>query len=214
MSHENLIVTLASNGTPVTPLPAPGVRMMRWVVFALAVVGVGIAWRGLRVNWAMAFADPTFVLTTVLIGAVALGSAWATFALSVPGRLQSGVVKWLPIAGLVAWGAAVLRQAADAGGVASALALEPMVTGCMWKTYGLAVGPAFVILLLARRAAPLDWRWTGGLAALSALAFGVIGTELICPISRHAHLFNWHYLPVAAMTAVAFALGSVWGRRA
>jgi len=75
------------------------------------------------------------------------------------------------------------------------------------------VRPALIIILLVRRAAPLDWRWTGGLAALSAAAFGVVGTELICPISRGAHLFDYHFLPVAGLTVVAFVAGSWWGRR-
>ena len=96
------------------------------------------------------------------------------------------------------------------GGILPTLGAEPVVLGCMWKTYGIGVGPALIIILLARRAAPLDWRWTGGMAALSAMAFGVIGTELICPLTRHAHLFTWHYLPVAGMTLAAFVAGSIW----
>ncbi len=53
-----------------------------------------------------------------------------------------------------------------------------------------AAGPAFLIILMAYRAASLNWRWTGSLAALSGLALGAIGTEFMCPITGYAHLFN------------------------
>lgn len=209
MSHEDLIVTLASHATPVRPLPAPRVRLARWALFAVVAVGVGVAWRGLRSNWAAALADPTFVVTNLLVLIVAMLAAWAAFSLAVPGALRSPWAKWLPIAGLGAWGAILVQQVATTGDLGSALMTERVVAGCMWKTYGIAVGPAFAIILLAQRAAPLDWRWTAGLAALSALAFGVLGTELICPITGAPHLFNWHFAPVALMTLAAFIAGGL-----
>ena len=58
--------------------------------------------------------------------------------------------------------------------------------------------------------AGVQW-WAVG--SSSALAFGVTGTELICPLTRGAHLFNYHYLPVVGLTVVAFVAGSWWGRR-
>lgn len=208
MSHEDLIVTLASHATPVRPLPSPRVRMARWVLCALVAAGIAIAWRGLRENWAAAFADPTFIVTNLLIFTVAVLSAWLALTLAVPGALQSLHARWMPIAGLGAWGAILIQQVATTGNIASALMTEHVVAGCMFKTYGIAVGPALVIILLAQRAAPLDWRWTSGLAALSALAFGVLGTELICPITGAAHLFNWHFAPVVLMTFAAFIAGT------
>lgn len=213
MSHEDLIITLASQARPVTPLPAPAARAARWVASVVVVVGMAVAWRGLRQNWPAALADPTFVITNLLIVIVGILSAWAALTLAVPGAMRSPRGQWAPIAGLGAWGAILIQQVASSGELSAAFMTEPVVSGCMWKTYGIAVGPALVIILLARRAAPLDWRWTTGLAVLSALAFGVAGTELICPIAGAAHLFNWHFLPVAAMTLAAFVAGGLWPRK-
>jgi len=213
MSHEDLIATLAAHATPVRPLPSPRVRMARWVMCALLAMGVGVAWRGLRSNWAAALSDPTFVVTNLLILVVAILAAWVAFRLAVPGALQTPAAKWVPVAALGAWGAILIQQVAATGDFTSAVMTERMVAACMWKTYGIAVGPALVIIALAMRAAPLDWRWTAGLAALSALAFGVLGTELICPITRAAHLFNWHFLPVALMTLATFVVAGYWTRR-
>jgi hypothetical protein len=212
MSHEELIIRLASEARAVQPLPPPAVRLARWMALALAVVAIAVAWRGVRANWAAAFADPTFVITNVLVLAVGVLAGWVALRSAVPGAVRSPVETWVPVAALGAWGAILIQQVAAAGPLVSAIVSEGAVAGCMWKTYGIAVGPALVILLLARRAAPLDWRWTGGLSALSALAFGVIGTELICPITGHAHLFNWHYLPVAVMTVIGFGAGSLAAR--
>ena len=213
MSHERLIATLASQAAPVQPLPAPRVRMARWLVLAAVAVGLAIAWRGLRANLAAALSDPTFIVTNLLILTVALSSAWLALTLAVPGALRSPRARWLPVAGLGAWAAILIQQVATTGQIASALMTEQVVAGCMFKTYGIAIGPALVILLLAQRAAPLDWRWTAGLASLSALAFGVLGTELICPITGYAHLFNWHFLPVAVMALAAFLAGGWWARK-
>jgi len=85
-------------------------------------------------------------------------------------------------------------------------------TSCLWKTWGIGIGPAAVLVWLAARAAPLDWRWTGGLAAFSALAFGVLGTELICPVTTPGHLFSWHFLPVSLTSAAVFLVVACWTR--
>lgn len=213
MTHERLIATLASQGTPVQPLPAPRVRTARWILCAGVAVGLGIAWRGVRTNVAAAFSDPTFIITNLLVLIVAVSSAWLALTLAVPGALRSPRMKWVPIAALGAWGALLIQQVATTGNIAAALTTEHIVAGCMFKTYGIALGPALVIILLAQRAAPLDWRWTASLAALSALAFGVLGTELICPITGYAHLFNWHFLPVGVLTAAVFLAAGYWARR-
>lgn len=213
MSHERLIATLASQAKPVQPLPAPRVRMVRWILCAVVAVGLGIAWRGVRTNVAAAFSDPTFVIINLLILIVAVSAAWLALTLAVPGALRSPRMKWVPIAALGGWGAILIQQVAATGNVASALVTEHLVAECMFKTYGIAVGPALVIILLAQRAAPLDWRWTASLAALSALAFGVLGTELICPITGYAHLFNWHFAPVAVLTAAVFLAAGYFARR-
>ena len=213
MSHERLIATLASEATPVKPLPAPHIRMARWILLAIIAIGVAIAWRGLRSNIASALSDSTFIVTNLLILLVAISSAWLAMTMAVPGALRSALAKWIPIAGLGAWAAILIQQIATTGDITSALMTEQVVAGCMFKTYGIAIGPALAIILLAQRAAPLDWRWTAGLASLSALAFGVLGTELICPITSYAHLFNWHFLPVAMMAAVAFIAAAFLTRR-
>ncbi len=212
MSHEGLIVTLASQATPVRPLPAPAVRMARWMLCAMLAVAIGVAWRGIRANWAEALSDPAFVAANVLAALIALTAAWVTLTLAVPGALRSPVARWLPIVGLVMWGAIVILPLVAAGHLASSLMTEHAVAACMWKTYGIAAGPAMVLIGLAQRAAPLEWGWTAGLAALSALAFGVLGTELICPITRAAHLFNWHFLPVALLSMTALGVGVTLNR--
>ncbi len=201
MSHETLIAQLARDVTPVTPLPAPQVRVARWVGVALVAVVAGVALRGLRSNWSLVTSDPGFLVTVALILATGLVSALVALALSVPGMVSAWWVRWTPVALLGMWGSVLVFEVWSTG-----TRLIPAQAGieCVWKTYGIAVGPAAVLVWLARRAAPLDWRWTGSLAALAALSFGVLGTELICPITGHGHLFTWHFLPVATMTVAAF----------
>lgn len=206
MSHETLIAQLARDVAPVTPLPSPAVRAARWMLLAILAVVAGLVFRGLRANWALATGDPIFMVTVALILATGVVSAVLAMALSVPGAVSFRWVKWTPAVLLVLWGAVLLVQAATAG---ASLAPGRLGLGCLGKTYGIAVIPAAVLVWLARRAAPLDWRATGSLAALAALSFGVLGTEFICPIAGHGHLFTWHFLPVVVMTVVVFVATSL-----
>jgi hypothetical protein len=210
MSHETLIAQLARDVTPVRPLPAPRVRAARWMAVATAAVVVGVVVRGVRGNWAVAVGDPWFLLTTVLILATGVTAAGVAMALAVPGAVASRWIKWTPVVLVAAWGSVVLFEVMASG---SSVLDDRIGTSCMWKTYGIAVGPAATLVWLAQRAAPLDWRWTGSLAALAALSFGVLGTELICPITRHAHLFTWHFLPVAGMSVASFIAAAALTRR-
>lgn len=206
MSHETLIAQLARDVAPVTPLPPPAVRAARWILLAMLAVAIGLVSRGLRANWVLAVGDPVFMVTVGLILATGVVSAVLAMALSVPGLVSSRWIRWTPPVLLLMWGAVLVTQAGLAG---VSLSSGRLGMSCLWKTYGIALGPAAALVWLARRAAPLDWRATGSLAALAALSFGVLGTELICPITGHGHLFTWHFLPVVAMTAVVFVATSL-----
>lgn len=209
MSHESLITRLASEAAPVEPLAEPRVRTARWLVVAVLAVAIGIAVRGIRRNWPMATSDPWFLLTCALILATGLSAAVLALSLAVPGAVQRRWWRWVPPVLMLAWGGVVgadyLLTAGPSGAGVGA--------SCLWKTWGIAVGPAALLITMARRAAPLDWRWTSSLAALAALAFGVLGTELICPVTGHAHIFTWHFLPVAITTLATFLVVAVWTRR-
>ncbi len=209
MSHESLIARLAAEAAPVEPLPAPQARATRWILLALAAVVVGVAVRGIRRNWQVAAADPWFLVTFALILATGLSAAVLAMALAVPGAVQRRWVRWVPFVLLAAWGTVLGVDALLSAGPSRAGA----GAGCLWKSWGIAVGPAAVLLGMAGRAAPLNWPWTAGMAALAAMAFGALGTEIICPITGHAHILAWHFLPVVVTSLATFGLVALWGRR-
>jgi len=211
MKHESLIVSLVSDAAPITPLPAPSARAARWLIVAIVAVVVGVMVKGLRQNWAMALSDSGFQLSTVLVLATGISAALTALALAVPGALRQTWLRWLPPGLFVAWGGVL---AFDLLLVPGTVPAAGWATSCMWKTWGIAVGPAAVLLMMARAAAPLDWRWTGGMAALAALAFGVLGTEMICPLTGHAHILTWHFAPVVLTALATFAAVAVATRRA
>jgi hypothetical protein len=210
MSHERLIAQLARDVAPVTPLPSPAIRAARWMLLAVCVVAVGVVFRGLRANWMVAAGDPVFIITTGLILATGVTSTVLAMALSVPGVVTTTWVRWTPVLLLAMWGGVLVFEIVS---TSTSLAGARFGVSCLWKTYSIAAVPAAALVWLARRAAPLDWRATGSLAALAALSFGVLGTELICPISGHVHLFSWHFVPVLVMAVVVFIATSL-GHRA
>jgi hypothetical protein len=68
--------------------------------------------------------------------------------------------------------------------------------------------PVVLIVVLVRRAAPLEFVWTSALSLLAGLALGAIGALFICPIDRAAHLLLWHVTPVVVLTVT----GAIAGR--
>ena len=90
---------------------------------------------------------------------------------------------------------------------------EPRSFACLAKVCLIAIVPAGVMLVLARRAAPLRPRRTAGWAALAGLAAGAVGAQVLCPIDVAAHLLIWHLAPVVALSLIGLLLPAAWTAR-
>jgi hypothetical protein len=204
---EELIVLLAREGSPVRPLSPPGIRFARWAAFAVAVVALLVYLRVPRQDFPAVFGHPAYLIEFLATVATALLAAAAAFVLSVPGAERTRLSRWVPVAasgawlGLVAW--ALVGRAAPM----TQLAREPWIYGCMVKTMTFAFVPSVVLFWMLRQAAPLDRRWSAGLAALAALSLGAVGTQIDCPIDRPAHLLLWHLAPVPVLAGLVALAG-------
>jgi hypothetical protein len=68
------------------------------------------------------------------------------------------------------------------------------------------VVPAALLVMMLRRAAPLQPRQAGSLAVLAGVALGVVGTQFVCPDDSAAHHIMWHAAPVLMFAAMSLAL--------
>lgn len=184
-------------------------RRATWLA-ALAALGLTtllvLATLGARPDFAGAW------MTLPVIAKALLGASLALVALTVfqrslrPG-LEPGRGLWLVLAplGLAAlWALATLAQApAESWGT--------LVFGRYWLSCLIAVPlyailPFLILILLARRGAPVDGRLTGTAAGIASAGLAIMGYSLHCPDDAAPFLATWYPLALAAVTALATML--------
>jgi hypothetical protein len=206
---EDLIVDLARRAEPVTPLPPTWVRWSRWAAVSVGVVALAVIVKGPRSNLteaiqSAAFGGSTLVLfaTAGLAGAIALAS-------SVPGSLNVRGAAGVPVGLALLWPILLLVSLISHGDMAAQFLAEPREFACVLSVMLLGLLPSLAMVVMVRRAAPLEFFWTGAWALLAGLALGAIGAQFICPIDRAAHLLLWHVTPVALLTVAGAIAGRV-----
>jgi hypothetical protein len=210
---EQLIVALVADGAAVTPLPPVRARVARWLGASTALTAAGTWLIGVRPDLAAAARDAAFVgdaaLTTATAGLAAVGA----FALSIPAGERFRTQRAWPLAVAVALVAEIAWRFGSHGGTWQALATEPWHLACALRMFALAALPGVAAFSMIRRAAPLEPRWTAGLASLAALALGAVGTQLACPLGSTAHMLVSHMVPLAALALLGIALGTNFMRK-
>src|SRR5262245_30842140 len=108
MKIDELILQLARSAEPVTPLPAPSIRVAQWMAGATVCAGVVVAAVGARADLSAAFTRPAFAASLAALLLATIASAVAAFVSSVPGAERSPLPRIVSIAAAVAWPAAWL----------------------------------------------------------------------------------------------------------
>jgi hypothetical protein len=203
VNPEDLIVQLASQASPVTPLASPGRRVVRWLAVAVLAVAAGVVAFGLRRNLADAWLSPAFI-GDATFGIVLMGiGAWASLALAIPGAREQSLLRALTLIVLAGWATLVTANAVHAG--------QPLGDAhwpvCALRVVLVGVGPAVLLLSMIRRAAPLHAGPTTALALSAAAAAGALAVGLVCPLSAPAHTLLGHVGPVVVLTIVGALAG-------
>lgn len=199
MRTDDLIVQLARSAGPVVPLPPPMQRLWWWTAGAAAATIMGVVLIGVRADSGTMVGQAVFLAMIGVTVTTALLSAAAALVLSVPGAERTPAQRWAPLVAGSAWAALLLVSVLSGGSAFDRIVAFPVHAGCVAQITALALVPGWVIFAMLRRAAPLRHRWSGGLAALAALALAAAGTQFICPVNDPAHLLVGHLAPVAAL---------------
>jgi len=183
---EELIQDLAAQLQPVKPLRHPLARFGRWAAVTAAWVAVGVAAIGVRADLAAMAHAPAFLLYVALTVALGAATTLAAFTASVPGRTS----RWWTFApsAVIASGLllVVLGVLSAGDGYAGA------GVKCVRNLLALSVPPGLLLCLMLRRAAPLDGRAIGALAAVGVAALAHAGTRFVCRNDGALHLLVWH----------------------
>jgi hypothetical protein len=182
---------------------------LMWLAGTLGILTLTFHFLPFRPDLAERLSSPFFVTTTVLCFVIFCMSVFVSYRSAIPGLLQTrdhliGIVLLIITAGVL------LSQL-------SSLPLQSEFLGEMdW--YRGRCGPIMLIIgtldtallmVLARRAAPVRPIFTGVWIALAAGAMGLFVMQFICTYENFLHVLLWHMLPVGILITV----GALSGRK-
>jgi len=199
MRTEDLIVELASRVEPVRPLPSPAVRTVGWLIVAAACAAAGMAAFGLRHGLGDLARSTEFLATAFIAIAAVLFGSFAALVLAVPGAERSPALRGSTLALVALWFVLLVTAIVRGGEGFSAIADWPV---CFLRVLLISLVPAWLLVVMVRRAAPLSLAWTAALAAMAALSTGAIAIQFICPFTDPGHALLGHLGPVILLGAV------------
>ena len=207
MKTDDLIVDLARQATPVTPLASPAVRLGRWGAKMVVFAGAAVSALGPRQDLFDALRQPVYAARLMTTLSTAILAAAAAFVLSVPGAERSRVQRVLPWVALGGWAVLLAALLVSGGDPVARVLAFPVNWPCGYKILGFSLISGTALFVALRRAAPLERLWTASVAALAATAFGAVATQFVCPVDDPAHQLVGHVLPVIVLAAIGTAIG-------
>ena len=210
MRTEDLIVTLAHESGPWTPLAPVRTRVLRWLLLAAGLGAIAVASIGARADLRLAIQSAPYVWLAAFTLATGLVAAASTMTLSVPGAERTPILRIAAVTLALVWLIALTVRLAAGGDAWMRLSALPNHWACVAEIVALSIASGWVFLAMLRRAAVLQPRWAAGLATLASAALGAVAVQLICPIDDPAHQIVSHVTTVLVLVV----LGTLAGRRA
>ena len=203
MNTDELIKSLAAEAGPVKPLPPLGRRFILWLVVSLLYALFCLFWIGWRTDLRAVATAPGFIWQTLLLAMLTVSSAWLAFVLSIPGRERGHAGKIAVGLVAVAWLTTllvlILITPDHSPGDGWACSLHITLVGLL---------PAILLMLMIKRAAPLQWLWAGISVGLAMIALGATALQFACGTDDPMHLLFWHLLPGVFLVLIAAGLAS------
>jgi hypothetical protein len=137
--------------------------------------------------------------TAALTLGAAVVSAVAALVLAIPGAERSPALRMTALTLLGAWGVELVTGLIRAGGGFPSDSHWPV---CVIRIIAVGLIPAWTLVGMLRRAAPLRLASTGALAAIAAMAAAAVAIQFACPIDAPAHLIRGHFAPVVVFAAL------------
>jgi hypothetical protein len=205
MRTEELIRTLAADSLPAK---GPGRLLAVGLPLALAAsVGLMLVTLGLRVDLAMAVADPVSAMRFVLTGALLAAGLAAALRASRP-EAGRRVPLW-PFGAVAAVAAALwlgTLAATPSGSVGMAIVGKTAVY-CLVSIPLLSVPPVALLLWALRRGATTTPGLTGALAGLAGAGGAAAVYALHCTEDSPLFYVTWYGLAILAVTLAAALIG-------
>ncbi len=199
--YDRLIGSLTADLRPVRRLPAPTLRAVAWLGAVLAVALALAAFADLTTVWQRVTAAPDMTLAVVGSIATMVLAAIAAFELSLPDARRAWALLPLPAAAvwIAASGVGCLRNWVLP-------ATHTMATGetgdCLMFIIALSVPFSALMILMLRRACPLEPGLTAAVAGLAAAAAAATLLNFFHPFDAAATDLAVHAAAVALVIGV------------
>lgn len=202
---DRLIRGLTSDLTPVRRLAAPGWRALAWLAVVAAIAAALAAFADLPAMWERLTAAPDMWLAVIGSTLTAVLAALAVFELSLPDRSRAWALLPLPAALLwiLASGLGCLRTwfVPD-----THVAVMGEARDCLVFIVGLSVPLSALLIVMLRRACPLQPGLTAAMAGLAAAAAAATLLNFFHPFDAAATDLVVHAVAVALVIGVNQAL--------
>ena len=210
MKTDDLIVTLAHDSAPWTPLAPARTRAARWLLGSAALCVATIAIVGARADLVLALRTPVYLALAITLLSSALLGAFAAMTLSVPGAESTPALRVLSVILAAGWALSFVVRLLPGGDAWPRIAAFPNHWACVAEITGLSLVSGGVLYAMMRRAAPLRLGWSAAVATLASATLAATATQIMCPIDDPAHHVVSHVAPVAVLVLA----GAILGRRA
>ena len=168
------------------------------MIAAASVIAIGP-----RARLGAAITQPAFAVSLVALLMATVSAAAVALTMRVPGAERSPRRRAWPIAAVVVWVTSWLLMLA----VSPAGHSRVFHTGWAIQIGVLGAISGWILLAMLRKAAPLQPRWTAGMAAMAAVTLASAATQVICPIDDPAHQLIGHVLIASAVGLAGFIVG-------
>lgn len=206
-SHEDLIRGLTAGLEPVRRLAPPSLRALAWLAAVAAIAGALACFANLTEVWHRVTAAPDMWLAVLGAIATMVLAALAAFELSLPDASRA----W----GLLPLPAALLWIAASGFGCLRAwvlpethVAVMNEARDCLMFIVGLSVPLSGLLIVMLRRACPLQPGLTAAMAGLAAAAAAATLLNFFHPFDAAATDLVVHAVAVSLVVVASRAIGT------
>jgi hypothetical protein len=206
MNTNDLIAELARRAVPVTPLPSPGVRLLRWSALGACAAAAAVFIVGPRANLGSAAATGAFARVFGLSLLTSVGAAFAALTLAIPGATRTPLVYRVPAA---VFALLIVLATAATWSAGHGLRDAWPWMHCAACVLAVALLPAALLWVMIERSAPLRPRLAAALAFMAAGSVGTMAIAIICPLTDPGHILLGHIVPVALFAVVGVGLAGI-----
>lgn len=206
MDTETLIESLTTDLTRSGRLAGPWLRATMWLAIAVPYVAGVVYLMSPRSDLASKFLDPQFVVEQMAALATGIAAAAAAFGTTIPSYSRKILIA--PAVTLAIWLGA-LGQGCISSLLASGIERSTLSADWLCLPAIVLVGavPAWTMVAMLRRGAPLAPYITVGLGGLAAAGLGNFGLRLFHPQDASLMVLVWQFGTVSLLSICAACVG-------